>query len=107
MFPLAGSCKRICQQLWAIFPLRECRSLRGGGGSGGGASDLDGKWEVCMEEAHQGALEIPGSGEWEVGWKEARFWASPLGHGATMEIINHLLELKLPELCGRERPRRQ
>ena len=60
-----------------------------------------------MEEARQGALEIPGSGEWEVGWKEAGFWASPLGHGATMGIINHLLELKLPQLCGRERPRRQ
>ena len=34
--------------------------------------------------------------------KEAGFGASPLGHGATMEIINNLLELKLLELRGRD-----
>ena len=41
-----------------------------------------------------------GSGRWKGG--EAGFGASPLGHGATMEIINNLLKLKLLELCGRD-----
>ena len=52
-----------------------------------------------------GALEIPGSGEWEVGWA----LATPLGHGTTVGITNHFLELQLLELCGRERerPRKQ
>lgn len=68
---------------------------------------------MCVEEVDQrapgtkyqggqGALEIPESGEWEVERKEAGFGASPLGHGATMEIINNLLELKLLELRGRD-----
>ena len=68
---------------------------------------------MCVEEVDQrapgtkyqggqGALEIPESGEWEVERKEAGFGASPLGHGATMEIINNLLELKLLKLRGRD-----